>query len=147
MITTVLAIVAVPAAGGLALAALYARRAALTRGGTITMSMRVHRRIPGRGWAPGFAKFEDGRLEWYRMFSYAWRPRRTLDRNDLKVEDRRQPEGAERQVFPSSVIILACHCPGGHEVELAMTRSALTGFLSWLEAAPPGAASSRISGR
>ena len=147
MISTVLAIVAVPAAGGLALAALYVRRAALTRGGTITMSMRVHRRVRGRGWAPGFAKFEAGRLAWYRMFSYAWRPRRMFDRNDLKIEERRQPEGAERQVFPSSVVILACHCSGGDEVELAMTRSALTGFLSWLEAAPPGAASSSISER
>ncbi|HEX2772510.1 MAG TPA: DUF2550 family protein, partial [Micromonosporaceae bacterium] len=39
-------------------------------------------------------------------------------------------------------IILRCisrHAP----VEIAMATSTVTGFLSWLEAAPPGAVSSR----
>ncbi|MGH8791611.1 MAG: DUF2550 family protein, partial [Stackebrandtia sp.] len=81
----------------------------------------------------------------YRMFSYSVRPRRKLDRYDLKVEQRREPVAAERQIFPSSVVILCCHSLDG-QVELAMSRSALNGFLSWLEAAPPGAASSGFYG-
>lgn len=141
LLNTILAIAAIPALCGLALAGLFVRRAFLTRGGAIAMAIRIYGRVPGRGWAPGFGKFQSGRLAWYRMFSYSMRPRRALHRNDLKVEQRREPLGAERQVFPSTVVILCCQSPDG-EVEIAMTRSALTGFLSWLEAAPPGAASS-----
>ncbi|WP_415647263.1 DUF2550 domain-containing protein [Stackebrandtia soli] len=138
--STILGIAAVPVAFGIALAVLFVRRFILTRSGTVAMAIRIYRRVPGRGWAPGFAKYEQGRLQWYRMFSYAPRPRVVLDRSDLKVEERREPVDAERQIFPPSVVILCCQAPAG-EVEIAMTRSALTGFLSWLEAAPPGAAS------
>lgn len=142
MLITVLAVVAVPALAGLALAVLFMRRAWLTRSGAIALAVRISTRVAGRGWAPGFARFDhSGHLDWYRMFSYSVRPRRRLDRTELKVEQRREPVGAERQIFPPSVVILSCQAPDG-QVELAMTRSALTGFLSWLEAAPPGAASS-----
>lgn len=140
MIETILAIAAVPILAGLALGVLFARRAFLTRDGAIAMAVRLYQRVPGRGWAPGFGRFDQGRLAWYRMFSYSLRPKYTLDRVDMKVEERRNPEGAERQVFPPSIEILCCQSPRG-QVELAMTQSAMTGFLSWLEAAPPGAAS------
>jgi hypothetical protein len=140
VVETILVIAAVPALAGLALAVLFGRRTFLTRSGAMAMAMRIYRRVPGRGWAPGFGTFNAGRLAWYRMFSYSPRPHRTLDRAELKVEQRREPVGAERQIFPPSVVILCCQSPDG-EVEVAMTRSALTGFLSWLEAAPPGAAS------
>jgi hypothetical protein len=144
MLNTVLAVAAVPLLAGVALALLFARRAYVTRGGAVAMAVRIYHRVPGRGWAPGFAKFDQGRLAWYRMFSYSLRPRRVLDRADVKVEQRRDPVGAERQVFPPSIVILCCHSAQG-QVEIAMTRSALTGFLSWLEAAPPGAASNVYS--
>jgi hypothetical protein len=140
MMSTILGIAAVPFAFGVALAVLYVRRMTLTRRGAVAMAIRIYRRVPGRGWAPGFATFDQGYLSWYRMFSYMPRPRFVLDRSVLKVEERREPVGAERQIFPPSVVILCCQSPTG-EVEIAMTRSALTGFLSWLEAAPPGAAS------
>lgn len=145
MIETISAVAAIPLLAGLALAGLFVRRSFLTKGGAIAMAVRIYQRVPGRGWAPGFAKFNTGRLSWYRMFSYAFRPRLTLDRSDLKVEQRREPVGAERQVFPPSVVILCCKAPDG-QVEIAMTRSALNGFLSWLEAAPPGAASDFFEG-
>jgi len=141
MMETVLAIAAVPVVAGLSLALLFVRRAYLTRDGAIAMAVRIYHRVPGRGWAPGFGRFDQGRLSWYRMFSYSMRPRRVLDRADMKVEERRDPIGAERQVFPPSIEILCCQSPRG-QVEIAMTKSAMTGFLSWLEAAPPGAASS-----
>lgn len=145
MIETIAAIAAIPVLAGLALGGLFVRRSFLTKGGAIAMAVRIYQRVPGRGWAPGFAKFDSGRLFWYRMFSYAIRPRLTLDRADLKVEQRREPVGAERQVFPPSVVILCCKAPD-EQVEIAMTRSALNGFLSWIEAAPPGAASDFFEG-
>lgn len=78
------------------------------------------------------------------MFSFALRPKRVLSRKGLAVERRRLPEGQERFSMPSDWVILRCtshHAP----VEIAMARSTVTGFLSWLEAAPPGAVSPRLA--
>ncbi|HEY1178530.1 MAG TPA: DUF2550 domain-containing protein [Phytomonospora sp.] len=119
-----------------AIALLYARRGVLTRSGAIVMAVRLTKSVPGRGWAPGFGRFDAGRLQWFRMFSYAPRAKVTLVRDETIVESRRRPEGPETQVFPPSVQVLVCKTPTG-SVEVAMTESALTGFLSWLEAAPP----------
>ncbi len=116
----------------------YVRRSVLSKHGAVAMAARLSRRMPGRGWAPGFAVYERGSLRWYRMFSLAFGPRHTLLRTDLQVSDRRRPVGAEAQIFPPEVTVLRCEGSVG-EVELAMTESAVTGFLSWLEAAPPGA--------
>ena len=119
-----------------AIALLYARRGVLTRGGAIVMAVRLTSTVPGRGWAPGFGRFAAGRLQWFRMFSFLPTPRLVLVRDETVVESRRRPEGPETQVFPPSVQVLTCRTKTG-SVEVAMTESALTGFLSWLEAAPP----------
>jgi hypothetical protein len=128
-----------------ALVVLFARRALVTRtGGIIRLSLRVSTMLDGRGWSPGFGRFADDELRWYRMFSFAIRPKRVLSRHGLAVERRRLPEGQERLSMPSDWIILRCtshHAP----VEIAMARSTVTGFLSWIEAAPPGAASRRLA--
>jgi Protein of unknown function (DUF2550) len=127
-----------------AVAALFIRRALVMRaGGTIRLHLRVSTMLSGRGWSPGFARFTGDELHWYRMFSFAIRPKRVLSRRGLVVERRRLPQGQERLVLPADWIILRCisrHAP----VEIAMATSTVTGFLSWLEAAPPGAASSRL---
>ena len=124
-----------------AIAVLFARRALVTRaGGIIRLSVRVSTMLDGRGWSPGFAQFAQHELRWYRMFSFAIRPKRVLSRRGLVVERRRLPEGQERLIMPPDWIILRClnhHAP----VEIAMAKATLTGFLSWLEAAPPGAVS------
>lgn len=117
----------------------YVRRSVLSKHGSVAMAARLSRRMAGRGWAPGFAVYERGSLRWYRMFSLAFGPRYTLSRTDLQVAERRDPAGAEAQIFPPEVAVLRCKSSTG-EVELAMTASAVTGFLSWLEAAPPGTA-------
>ncbi|MEV4760611.1 DUF2550 domain-containing protein [Micromonospora sp. NPDC049559] len=128
-----------------ALAVLFVRRAWVTRrGGIIRLSVRVSTLLDGRGWSPGFGRFTDDELRWYRMFSFAIRPKRVLARTGLAVERRRLPEGQERLSMPADWIILRCT---SHQapVEIAMAQSTLTGFLSWLEAAPPGAASPRLA--
>lgn len=125
----------------LALALLFLRRRLLARqGSTIELYLRLSTLVIGRGWAPGFGKLVGEQLRWYRMFSFSVRPRRVLTRRALSVESRRVPVGAERLSVPADWVILRCtshHAP----VELAMARSTLTGFLSWLEASPPGAVS------
>ncbi|WP_328370845.1 DUF2550 domain-containing protein [Micromonospora zamorensis] len=128
-----------------ALFVLFVRRALVTRsGGIIRLSVRVSTMLDGRGWSPGFGRFADDELRWYRMFSFAIRPKRVLSRKGLAVERRRLPEGQERLSMPADWVILRCtshHAP----VEIAMARSTVTGFLSWLEAAPPGAVSPRLA--
>ena len=125
------------------LLAIYARRELISRaGGTIHMNLRLSTLVAGRGWAPGVGRFIGDELRWYRMFSLGLRPRRVLIRNGLVVEGRRKPEGAEKLAMPEGWVVVRCRgkaTAGGGPVELALAESALTGFLSWLESAPPGA--------
>ncbi|GGM19458.1 MULTISPECIES: DUF2550 domain-containing protein [Micromonospora] len=124
---------------------LFGRRALVTRsGGIIRLSVRVNTMLDGRGWSPGFGRFAGDELRWYRMFSLAVRPKRVLARKDLIVERRRLPEGQERLSMPADWVILRCASRDA-PVEIAMARSTVTGFLSWLEAAPPGPVSSRFA--
>jgi hypothetical protein len=124
------------------LGTIFARRWLIARaGGTIGMNMRLTTIMPGRGWAHGLGRFAGDELRWYRMFSLGLRPRRILVRSGLIVEARREPEGAERLAMPAGWVVVRCTGRGGKSapVEVALDESALTGFLSWLEAAPPGA--------
>jgi hypothetical protein len=127
------------------LVALFVRRAVVMHGGgTIKLNVRLSTLVDGRGWSPGFARFAGDELRWYRLFSLAIRPRRVLARRGLAVVSRRAPTGPERHALPTDWVILRCtshHAP----VEIAMTRNTVTGFLSWIEAAPPGAVSQRLA--
>lgn len=115
------------------------RRRALARGGgTVELSLRLKPGTHGRGWVLGTARFEGDALQWYRVFSLAMRPRRTLTRRDLVVLSQREPTGAERLSLLAGAVVMECRSSAG-PVELAMGSSAVTGFLAWLEAAPPGA--------
>ena len=60
-----------------------------------------------------------------------------LDRTLLEILDRRPPAGAEVYAMPQADAVLHCRS-GTTDVEVAMAPGVLTGFLSWLEAAPPG---------
>jgi hypothetical protein len=123
------------------IAGVFLRRELIVRaGGTIEASMRLSTMVDGRGWAPGFARFAGDELRWYRMFSLALRPRRVLARQGLAVAGRRSPEGPERLVLPDGWVVLCCVAQRS-TIEIAMPATTVTGFLSWLEAAPPGAVS------
>lgn len=98
----------------------------------------------GRGWSYGIAQYGADRVDWYRIFSYAFRPAAVLTRRDLEVIGRRAPEGTEELALFPGWTILDCRFGAGY-AELALSEDALTGFLSWLEAAPPGQDVSRVS--
>ena len=128
-----------------ALGALFFRREIIARGGgTIELSFRLSTMIAGRGWSPGIARFDGDELRWYRVFSFALRPRRVLSRRGLAVESRRLPESPELLVLPEDWVVLRC-TSNRAPVEIAMAESTLTGFLSWIEAAPPGATTMRFA--
>lgn len=98
----------------------------------------------GRGWSYGIAQYENDRIDWYRIFSYAYRPAAVLTRRDLEVVGRRDAEGEEELALFAGWTVVECKFGTGL-VELAMSPDALTGFLSWLEAAPPGQDVGRVS--
>jgi hypothetical protein len=121
---------------GLALLALR-RRFITSRGGTFDCSLRLHEGTHGKGWVLGIGRYNGDRLEWYRVFSYSTRPRRVFVRRQLQVLERREPTGVEVFSLLAGAVVVRCRDAVG-PVELAMNPDSLTGFLSWVESAPPG---------
>ena len=123
--------------------ALVVRRRFISRhGGTFEFSVRVRSGRAGRGWVLGLGRYSGGDLEWFRIFSLLPRPRRVFRRSELEYVGRRDPGGVESYSLYSGHIIVSCRTPTG-PLEVAMSPEALTGFLAWLEAAPPGQRSRR----
>lgn len=119
--------------------AIVVRRRVLSRdGGAIELSFRLKTRSQGRGWVLGVGRFVGDDLQWFRVFSLARRPRRTLSRRDLEVRSRRVPNGVESLSLLKGAEVVVLRSATGL-VEVALDRAALTGFLAWLEARPPGA--------
>jgi hypothetical protein len=124
---------------GLLLGGIALRRRFLSRsGGAIELSLRLKPRSQGRGWVLGVGRFVGDDLQWFRVFSLSPRPRRTLSRRDLAVRARRSPKGPESLALLKGAEVVELTSSSG-PVEIALDASALTGFLAWLEARPPGA--------
>lgn len=123
---------------GLLVIAVVGRRELLRRSGaTLDLCLRY----PGTtatGWALGIAKLGDDRLLWYRVFSYAPRPKVTIARNGFEIRERRRPAHAEALSLMAGAIVLGASTDG-RPVELAIDEAALPGLLAWVESAPPGA--------
>ena len=118
--------------------ALVIRRKWISRhGGTFEFSVRVRSAKAGRGWVLGVGRYTGDALEWFRIFSLLPRPRMVFQRSELEYVGRREPVGAEAYSLYSGHIVVECETPTGR-LEVAMSPEALTGFLAWLEAAPPG---------
>jgi len=125
---------------------LFVRRWIIARSGSIELSLRLTTVVEGRGWSSGLGRFVGDELRWYRLFSLALRPRETLSRRSLAVDGRRHPTPTERLAMPADWIILRCTSQR-ETVEIAMAETTLAGFLSWIEAAPPGAVSIGFAAR
>ena len=124
-------IVVVLAAAGLAV-----RRILLDRGGgTVECGLRR----PGGTWRLGVAAYGANELRWYGALGVLLSPEEVLPRRTLSVLSRRQAAPSEVPRLGHGMVVVTCRAGGeGETVELAMGESALTGFLAWLEAAPPG---------
>ena len=117
------------------------RRWLARQGGTFECSLRLHPTTPGSGWALGVGRYNEGQLEWFRFFSYAWRPRKSFPRRDVRVLETRDPDAVEAVALYAEQRIVRFEIAVDSEPErweLAMSPDSLTGLLSWLEAAPPG---------
>ena len=87
-------------------------------------------------WSVGVAWYSGDVLLWYRGLSLSVRPQERFCRSELSIESRRAP-GRDDLSLPSDVVVVSCLTAGGPR-ELAMDPSTVTGFLSWMESAPPG---------
>ena len=117
----------------LVVAFLIRRRFLLSGLGAVTMWLRP---VNSPRWSVGVAWYGGDVLLWYRGLSFAVRPHERLSRADMRVESRRNP-ARDDLALPSDVVVLAIATPEGPR-ELAMDTSTVTGFLSWMESAPPG---------
>lgn len=114
------------------------RRRMLQRGAaTFDCSLRETLATHGRGWTLGLARYGDDRIEWFRVFSWSPRPKRTFWRAQLQVRGRRRPTAAEAFAVAPNAVVVQCAF-AGRMLEFAMDEAALTGLLAWLEASPPG---------
>lgn len=119
----------------LALGLLALRRRLLRRiGGTVDCGLRAG---PGTPWRLGVASYNGTSLRWYRIFGITLRPDREISRRGVVVTGRRSPDAREVAVLSSGTLVVTCD-DRGELLELAMSEAAATGFLAWLEAAPPG---------
>lgn len=120
------------------------RRLRLLRAGGVHVALRGRLGEPGRGWHLGVGRYRGDEFVWFRVLSLRSGPSQIISRENLEIGDRREPTGPEAYVMPTGSTVLRCHTVAG-EIEIAMGPDALTGFLSWLESAPPGRAIPRAS--
>ncbi len=136
----------------LAAVVLATRRFLLERGGG-TVECGLRRPAERGNWRLGVAAYQRDELCWYGALSVLLRPEHVFHRRSLTVISRRPSLPSEAHVLGAEhVVVELCTRSAGDfpdltdsraesaedHVELAMTEEALTGFLAWLEASPPG---------
>ncbi len=116
------------------------RRRWLSRqGGLFDCSVRLSTGTPGTGWVLGVARYSGDNLEWFRAFSISLRPRMIFPRSQSHAGAQREADPIESVLLYDDQRILCLELSDGRSVEVAMAVASLTGLLSWLESAPPGA--------
>jgi hypothetical protein len=130
--TTVLLVLLLVLVVLVAAAFLLRRRFLLSGLGAVTMWLRAE---GSPRWSVGVAWLGADMLLWYRGVSLSVRPQERLCRAELMVQSRRTP-GRDDLALPGDVVVLECATSEGPR-ELAMDTSTVTGFLSWVESAPP----------
>jgi hypothetical protein len=141
----------------LAALGLASRRILLGRtGGTVECGLRASEAAT---WRLGLAAYQPDELHWFSAFGVRLRPNEVFDRSSLSILARRPAAQTEAVSIGAGTVVVECRAgrdgdgrdAGGRKadgvvasgaavrtVELAMSEEALTGFLAWLEAAPPG---------
>ena len=121
------------------LVAWYAQRwIRMRRGGGVSVALRWRPDAARSSWHLGLGRYEGDEFVWYRVWSLRTGPDRVFQRASMQIADRRDPSGTEAYAVPEGATVLRCESPTQEAIEIAMGPGALTGFLSWLESAPPG---------
>lgn len=133
---TLWVVVVLLAAGAFAVF-LAARRLRWIRDGGVNVSLRRTLDDSGRGWRLGVGHYHGDEFLWYRVLGLRSRPDQVISRAGLTIADRRTPSMPESYVVPAGATVVCCEGVNSR-LELAMGDETMTGFLSWLESAPPG---------
>jgi hypothetical protein len=119
---------------------LVARRQLLARpAGAFDCSMRMKSSgVTGSvGWAPGVARCESDRLEWFPFLGWSMKPGQVLRRQGLEIVDRRVARPPETAAILRGWIVVTCDLDD-EVLELAMEPASYDALAMWLESAPPG---------
>jgi hypothetical protein len=113
------------------------RRTLIERGGgSVECGLR---RAGDHRWRLGLADYQPDELRWYPVFGLRLRPGEFFARRALSVVSRRPADPVEASSVGADTVVVECATGKTSErIELALSEDALTGFLAWLEAAPPG---------
>ena len=130
----------------LAAAVLASRRYLLERsGGTVDCALRSP--AESGAWRLGVLSYAHDSVRWHGALGVLLRPEYTFHRRSLSVTSRRPAEPSEAVTLGTERIVVEVSVKPAADslgsladdhVEFAMTDQALTGFLAWLEASPPG---------
>jgi hypothetical protein len=121
----------------LAAVAVAARRALIERGGG-TVDCGLRRPGNDHAWRLGVASYQPDQLCWHQVFGLLLRPDESFPRTTLTVVSRRPLDSDEMNSLGPGMVVVECRAgERADPMELAMSESALTGFLAWLEATPP----------
>ncbi len=114
---------------------LVVRRLRLLRAGGVHVALRTRFDESGKGWHLGVGRYHGDEFSWFRVLSLRTGPDKVIRRRGAEIADRRDPDSVETYNMPTGARVLRFRDP---DLEIAMGPDALTGFLSWLESAPPG---------
>jgi hypothetical protein len=110
---------------------LHQRRVLKAAGGLAVALRRGDQR-----WAIGVGRYAGDELIWYRILSITPGAALRMNRSDLTVVCSRVADSRCDAVLPNLSMVVECDL-GGEQICLGFGEGALTGFLSWLEAAAP----------
>ena len=120
------------------LAAWYGQRwIRMRRGGGVSVALRWRPDNPRSSWHLGLGRYEGDEFVWYRVWSLRTGADRVFQRESMQIADRRDPSGTEAYAVPEGSTVLRYESKTQEAIEIAIEPGALTGFLSWLESAPP----------
>lgn len=123
---------------GLAFVALvFLRRRLIARGRVLTM---CGLRKASTGWRMGLVRYGVGQLEWYALGGLTIKPKYRWEQRVLELGSPVTVGlGDGLDVLTDPIAVTCRH--QGDSFQLAVSEAAYTALRSWLEAAPPGAAS------
>ena len=125
-----LIVLAVAATGTVGIAV---RRTLIERTGSFDCGLRR-----GPRWRLGLAEYQPDELRWHPVFGVRLRPSVVFARRTLTVVTRRPAAAEEFPDLGPGTVIVECDTGARGRIGLALSEDALTGFLAWLEAVPPG---------
>jgi hypothetical protein len=119
------------------LMALLVARRRIVGGRRGTFDLSVSRQSDPGGWILGLGSYDGDTLNWYRTFSFAWWPGYRFHRGEFETGRRREPVGTEVYALDDGDVVISVRHRSGVR-QMAMSASALTGLLAWMESSPPG---------